>query len=370
MDDLYAVVGIDPTADVGDIETKIKEQARLWNKRINSPDINKRHEAENMIRLLDQARTTLLDPRKRAEYDRDLAAHRASGQAAQASPGAGIDWLDRAEAALAANDYLAAAYAAKQAREHQGESAGVWAALYRSNVGLGNFQDALYEARQTLDYTPDDAGLYMDLGFIHENLGDQAGALSAYGKVAQSPGHHAQGQMASAIVLAKMSRYNEAVPILEQLYTSAPRELDRALTGDYLAEVLIESAEKVPAHRSGDQYMVTTPYELSVMQRASARALQVASNPQVVHAAHRLDGYLRSMHTRRFWPGFPVRGVVIPAVAFIAIAMCASATESGAVLVPITAVVCGLITWYQIASAQKPQWEINAIVTRMNRNGN
>ncbi|THV42457.1 hypothetical protein [Glycomyces buryatensis] len=369
MDDLYAVIGIAPSSTAEAIETKIKEQARLWNKRVNSPDINKRHEAENMIRLLDQARATLLDEAKRAEYDRELAADQSRRLPEQAAPTAGINWLDRAETALARNDYSSAAYAARQARELQGESAPVWAALYRSNLGLGNFQDALYEARQTLQYDPDDPDVHLDLGFINENLGDQPAALAAYQDAARHPDRSAQGQIGSAVVLAQMTRHDEALPILENLYSTAPPELDRNVTGDYLAEVLILSAEAVPANRDGDEYYITSSMEVAAMAPRSTRALEVAHDPEVRERARYLDNYVRSVQQKRFWPGFPVKNTVLAVIVFFLASSCSSLSESAGLITFFALVGCGLYIWYQVSSRYKYQWEINAITLRMNQNG-
>lgn len=368
MDDLYAIVGIDSTAAEEEIEQQIKEQLRLWNKRVNSPDMNKRQEAERKVGLLDKARETLLDEEKRAVFDRELASHGRSEPHSGTPASPGVDWLERARSALSMNDYETAAYAGKQARDSQGATEAVWTLLYRANLGLGNLGEALYEAKQVLGYSPDDPELHLDVGFIQENLGHMDEAIRSYEQAAAHSSHRDQGNMGKASVLMEQSRFDESIPILESLYESNSPKLDRDVTADYLASALLDSAQAVPSYRSKDEYVVTSADEIAVMVPKVRRALEIARNPRLLDMARDNDHYLQRMQQKRFFPGFPI-GAVFKAFFAAAVAAVCSGVTGMDVIAVFAVVACIGYVWYKIASRRKYHWEINAFSRYMEEQG-
>lgn len=60
----YEILGIKETATDKEIKIAYRKKIRLYH-----PDINKTKEAEKMAKLVNQAKTVLLDPNKRAEHD-------------------------------------------------------------------------------------------------------------------------------------------------------------------------------------------------------------------------------------------------------------------------------------------------------------
>ena len=65
--DYYAVIGVDRKADKAAIEAAVKKSMREWRKRTEAADLSVRQEAEVKVKLIEGARTTLLDPGKRFE---------------------------------------------------------------------------------------------------------------------------------------------------------------------------------------------------------------------------------------------------------------------------------------------------------------
>ena len=63
---LYELLGIAHDASFEEIEAAYRRAAQYWH-----PDRNKSPNASKMIRLVNNARSTLMDPERRAEYDRD-----------------------------------------------------------------------------------------------------------------------------------------------------------------------------------------------------------------------------------------------------------------------------------------------------------
>ncbi|MFD6101180.1 J domain-containing protein [Nocardia salmonicida] len=72
MSDFYALLGLPRTATDYSIKSELVKLQRQWMRRTNLPDLDRRQEAEQMVRRLSEARAVLLDPVRRAEYDRSL----------------------------------------------------------------------------------------------------------------------------------------------------------------------------------------------------------------------------------------------------------------------------------------------------------
>jgi uncharacterized RDD family membrane protein YckC len=71
MTDLYALLDVPPSAPDAEIRRRLEEEEKRWFYRRNSaPNMDRRHEAERHVQLLEDARRTLLDPVRRREYDR------------------------------------------------------------------------------------------------------------------------------------------------------------------------------------------------------------------------------------------------------------------------------------------------------------
>ncbi|MBV9929097.1 MAG: DnaJ domain-containing protein [Acidobacteria bacterium] len=73
MDDIYKMLNIPRQAGEAEVRECLRRELRTWTQReSNAATLEKRQEAERMIKLIDEAETTLSDPRRRAEYDQRL----------------------------------------------------------------------------------------------------------------------------------------------------------------------------------------------------------------------------------------------------------------------------------------------------------
>ena len=71
--DYYVLFDISPKLSGPEVSDRLKEVGRIWTQRANSsPQIEQRHHAELMVRLLAEAESILLDPAKRSAYDKSL----------------------------------------------------------------------------------------------------------------------------------------------------------------------------------------------------------------------------------------------------------------------------------------------------------
>jgi tetratricopeptide (TPR) repeat protein len=287
MDDFYAVVGIDRAASAEEIDKKVREQLRIWQRRTTNADLSRRQEAERRVQLLGEARTTLLDVQKRRHYDLQLSVRpRPSFPAAEAETGE-VDWLARARQSLAGNDYQSAASAARQARDAN-PTAEAWGLLARANAGLGNLDDALYEAKQAVSMSSENAQAWLDLAHVYEQRGDWQDAFEQY-EVASRLDPQAEAPEAGMTrSLASSSNPTEVVDRLERRYARA-LPADRPAAGRLLGKALFTAAERVARGPGSASLRITTQGQVDEIGRLLGRARQVTSDPGVVRAVAELE---------------------------------------------------------------------------------
>lgn len=286
MEDYYTVVGLDRTAPTEEIDKKIREQMRMWQRRTTNADLSRRQEAERRVQLLGEARTTLLDAEKRRQYDRQL------GHPGPADPptmtGTGdSDWLDRARRYLAANDYRRAAEAARQARNQPNPPLEVWGLLARASAGLGKLDDALYEAREAVSLDGNSAQAHIDLAHVFEQRGEWRQAFEEYETASRLDPQAEAPEAGMARSLASSGDPTAAVDHLERRYARAlPNQRESA--GRVLGRALISAADQA-ARGTGGGYRISSQDQVSKIGRLLERTRQVTTDPAILHSVGELE---------------------------------------------------------------------------------
>lgn len=72
MENYYELLNLSPDTYTDELKKQIYKQMRVWSHRTNAPQIERRQEAERMIRILEEMEEILLDKEKRDEYDQQL----------------------------------------------------------------------------------------------------------------------------------------------------------------------------------------------------------------------------------------------------------------------------------------------------------
>lgn len=319
MEDYYTVVGVDRTAAAEEIDRKVREQLRIWQRRTTNADLSRRQEAERRVQLLGEARAILLDAEKRRRYDGELAGvgggapgpdptgepgepdvpgEPAAGSASSAAPRTPAEWLAAARRHLARNDYRAAAHAARQARNAPHPSAEAWGALARASAGLGNLDDARYEARQAVAAEPDSAQAHLDLAHVYEARREWHLAFEAYERASKLDPQAEAAEVGMARSLAASTGNPiQAVNRLERRYARA-LPAQRAAAGRLLGHALVGAAEQ-QAKRPGGGYWVMTPERIRQLQWLLNRARQVTSDPEVLRSVIELEQVVAGSQVRR-----------------------------------------------------------------------
>lgn len=71
-ENFYKILGISPDASQKEIEETLHEQFREWYHRLNAPSLEKRQQAEKMLKKLEIIEEILLNEEKRKQYDQEL----------------------------------------------------------------------------------------------------------------------------------------------------------------------------------------------------------------------------------------------------------------------------------------------------------
>jgi curved DNA-binding protein CbpA len=72
-EDYYAVLKVPRDASIEDIQDALRQENMKWSRRSNNaPRAADRHEAEQRVELLAQAKSVLTDPARRAQYDASI----------------------------------------------------------------------------------------------------------------------------------------------------------------------------------------------------------------------------------------------------------------------------------------------------------
>ncbi|SEQ08495.1 J domain-containing protein [Microlunatus flavus] len=306
--DYYAVLGVARNADAEAIGSAVKKAMREWRKRTEAADLGSRQEAEVKVKQIDQARSVLLNPGKRAAYDQQLSGGVKQAEIPSSSPdsGNGQTWLERAEGYLALADYHSAAYAAREATHVEGQNAKTWWIRSRANAGLGLWQDALYEAKQATALDDNSAEYHFNLGLVHEQMDSYNDAITEYRRAGTCDPSNPVYELAVGGVYASNGRPELALPVVEAVHKKHPADPN---ANYYLGSVLVDMAEQVPQSKTRDGYIVKSQEEINTMRAFCMRAIGLKIvDAEVRDRSNHVLRYLDAMEKKSFRPPWALLG--------------------------------------------------------------
>ena len=220
---LYQVLNVPPTASAADLKKALNRELRLWSNRTNAPQIERRQEAERMVKLLEQAETILLDAAKRTAYDRKIASMPAPGRELDDGELAGKgDLVQEARRLLSEGEIPDALYVAEKATQQDGNNADAWAVLAQARFRWGDTEDAIYEYKRAIKLRPNEASYYFDFGSVLESADRPADAMQQYQRASQVDPGNLMYRAGVGAMLVKLGRCDEAVQLLEQCVKEEP----------------------------------------------------------------------------------------------------------------------------------------------------
>jgi Flp pilus assembly protein TadD len=223
MQNFYKIINVQPTAKDTEIKKAIHETLRLWSNRTNAPQIDRRQEAERMVKTLEEAEAILLSSAKRAEYDKQLkTAPLQEGSADKSVLDAAQDLVAEGRKLLADGNIGDTLYVATKATERDGGNPEAWALLGRARFLFGDIEDAIYEYKRAIKLKPNEGVYYSELGDIYNDTGRFDDALTQYKRAAQVEPGVAWYRAEVGRLLARQGNFVEAVQIIEQCLKEEP----------------------------------------------------------------------------------------------------------------------------------------------------
>ena len=220
---LYRALNVPQTASVDELKKAINRELRLWSNRTNAPQIERRQEAERMVKLLEQAEAILLDPAQRAAYDRQLSSAPAEQREVREGDLSGrADLVQEARRLLVEGNIPDAMFVAEKATQSDGNNAEAWAVLAEARFRWGDTEDAIYEYKRAIKLRPNEAAYYFDFGSVLESADRPADALQQYQRAAQIDPKTTMYRAAVGSLLIKNEHYADGIAILEQCVHEQP----------------------------------------------------------------------------------------------------------------------------------------------------
>ena len=171
MVDYFKILDVPITAQAEEIKVAIKDKRRLWMQKTNSPQLERRQEAEVKVKQIDEAEKILLDSSKRSEYEKQLRTTATKDERTlDETELKGGDNLVKQGWDLLINDNIAdAIYVATKATEKQGDNPEAWALLAQAKYRWGEIEDSIYEYKKAIKLKPNEPDYYFELGGVFES---------------------------------------------------------------------------------------------------------------------------------------------------------------------------------------------------------
>ena len=222
--------------------------------------------------------------------------------------------------------------------------------------------DRATAARRAVLLAPDQADCHVRLADAFEDLGNWREALRWYRTARRLDPGWPVPQLGAAAVHLRLGATGAALEILEILYR---RTGGAEPVGDHWAAALATAAEQVPIVREDDVYFITRRSEIREMSPLLARALTVATDPDLVDRLVRIRRYVRRCRRRELtvrWLRHPGNPWPYGALAGLGLGGPAAAgfAWTGAASLMLTAGVLLALGGYATARAVLiPRWRLN-----------
>lgn len=245
----YEICNLSPSASQEEIKKTIYQLMRLWSHRTNAPQMERRQEAERMVRLLEEAEEILLDEEKRKEYDKQL--RRSIGIIAtnteetsysssfhestptdqvtatkekveELSPETIEEMIQQAQELLSSGSVNDALFLAEKLSKEVSDRAEVWSLVGHCRFKLGNYHEAIAPFVKASDLEPENPEYVYDLGEVFEKLGNQARALEQFKRASSLKPDDIHYRFKVGMLMVDLDQVQNGLPLLEQCYRVAP----------------------------------------------------------------------------------------------------------------------------------------------------
>jgi Flp pilus assembly protein TadD len=223
MVNYYNQLKVSPTASDEEIKKAINRELRVWSNRTNAPQMERRQEAEKMVKQLEEAERILLDAAKRKDYDLQLkTAPTEERHVDEAVVRDTADLVQEGWRLLIQGNIPDALFVATKATEKDASNPEAWALLGQAKYRWGDLEDAIYEYKRAVNLRPNEASYYFDLGCVYESAERLNDALLQFQRASQIDPSTTMYRAGIGIVLVKTEKFKEGIEILERCVQEEP----------------------------------------------------------------------------------------------------------------------------------------------------
>jgi len=223
MVNYYAQLKVSPTASEEEIKKAINRELRVWSNRTNAPQMERRQEAEKMVKQLEEAERILLNAAQRKEYDLQLkTAPTEERQVDEAVLRDTADLVQEGWRLLIQGNIPDALFVATKATEKDASNPEAWALLGQAKYRWGDLEDAIYEYKRAVNLRPNEASYYFDLGCVYESAERWNDALLQFQRASQIDPATTMYRASIGILFIKNEKYKEGIDILERCVNEDP----------------------------------------------------------------------------------------------------------------------------------------------------
>ncbi|WP_040796460.1 DnaJ domain-containing protein [Nocardia higoensis] len=235
----YEILEIAQPSDDDTIKKAIRKQRKEWRNRTAHPKAETRALAEKMTQHISDAEAVLLDPAKRADYNRQLAAQVNAPERPQQGGGSGRNWLEITRQYLADGTPSRANYAAREATQNSPGDPEAWYLRGVTSSMLDNVADAEFELSEALRLDPNNASYHCELADLYASAEQWSRAQQSYQRASDLEPGNPYYQVGVATMHCAQERPDLALPTLEQSVAVNPQvELFRVHLAIALADNL------------------------------------------------------------------------------------------------------------------------------------
>jgi len=275
---LHELLGLSSTADPEQIRAAITTQRRRLRRRVTSPDIAIRQDAELAMQRLADAERGL------NSSDSTLAATaEPTSPAADAGPATNspANPIARAVAQLEQGQPGVAVFTARRAVQADPDNSYAWSVLAQAASASSDHATATDAIERALDLDPEDARLHALRGAVLHSADEPAKALAAYQAAASLQNDEPEYRVAVIEQLIAGGDVDRAITTAQHAYREQP---DEGVLRTALARALAHRAYLAQHELADGRLLITTKEQARYVESLAGRGLSVASSDPTVHS--------------------------------------------------------------------------------------
>lgn len=288
--DYYAILGIAPESAPDAIKEAIKEKRRVWNAKQNHPDPTTRSHAEQVMRDLNDAERTLLQPATRGAYDRERPQRLAAAEAATPAQTGVDDWEDRVQYFIDNDNLVAAHRTAVEAVTRAPGSSQAWTLRGQASALLENYRDAEYELAEASRLDPAASFPCYLLGETYRMQEKWKSAVAQFDRALSLDPDNPMVITSKAAVFLANDQASTAIRLMEPVVKRFPQ--DEVYTFHLALAYHDDAISRLTPVPGTDTHIWTTADHITILRHAADRISQLRSNaPEVREALTHLRAF-------------------------------------------------------------------------------